>query len=141
MNTVNDSEPLAGLSVLIVEDELTIAMLLEDTLDCWGCHDVTLAPSVERALSSLAQRMFSGVLLDMNLHGRSSVAVAEELIRRSVPFLLVTGYGAQDSDPPAIKAAPRLQKPFTGRDLVRSVREVFLPPVASRPADHATINI
>ncbi|HET7882863.1 MAG TPA: hypothetical protein VFL55_18410, partial [Acetobacteraceae bacterium] len=69
-----------------------------------------------------------GVLLDMNMHGKMSVAVAEELARRSVPFLLVTGYGGGLAEPPAIKDAPRLQKPFKEEDLGRRMAETFLAP-------------
>ena len=55
------------------------------------------------------------------------MAIAEELVRLSVPFLLVTGYGAGVNDPPVIMAAPRLQKPFTEDDLARRMTEAFLP--------------
>ena len=65
------------------------------------------------------------VLLDMNIHGRNTLVVAEELASRSVPSLVVTGYGAGDADPPVINAAPRVQKPFTEELLGQRMAEVF----------------
>lgn len=122
---VTGTNTLAGLHILVVEDEVAIAMMLEILLEDAGCI-VHLAPSVEKAMASILTRAPDGVLLDMNLRGRTTIAVAEELVSRSVPFLLVTGYGAGDDDPPMIKAAPRVQKPFDVDDLTRRMQEVFV---------------
>ncbi len=116
---------LAGLYILVVEDETMIAMMLEDMLEDLGCRG-DLAPSVETALDAIRTRALHGVLLDMNVQGRSTIAIAEELVSRSMPFLLVTGYRASPSDPRAIKAVPRLLKPFTEDDLARRMTEVFV---------------
>ena len=124
------TEALAGLRILIVEDEALVGMMLEDMLHDFGCS-VEVVPSVEKALSAIGGRAPDGVLLDMNLHGQNTVAVAEELVSRSVPFLLVTGYGSGESDSPLFKSAPRLLKPFTEAALSRRMREVFC---AERPA-------
>jgi DNA-binding NtrC family response regulator len=125
MNIASGVRPLAGLSILIMEDEAAIARLLEEILEDGGCNDVTLVPNIGAALPPIQQRVFSGVLLDMNLSDVSSIAVAEELVGRSIPFALVTGYGVQNSDPLVIKAGPRLQKPFAKDALLRIVMEVF----------------
>lgn len=121
------AKTLADLFILIVEDEVMVAMMLEDMLKDLGCS-VALAGSIEEALSLIRKTPPDGVLLDMNIHGRKTVAIAEELARRSVPFLLVTGYGATDGDPPLVKAAPRLQKPFNEEILGRRMAETFMPP-------------
>ncbi len=120
----NDTEVLSGLHILVVEDEVMVAMMLEDMLADFGCH-VALASNITRALAAIRDRPLDGVLLDMNIHGQQTTAVAEELVGRSVPFLLVTGYGPGNSDPPAVNAAPRLRKPFTQDDLGRRMIEVF----------------
>ena len=121
----NRVKHLAGLFILIVEDETMVAMMLEDMLQDFGCS-VALAGSIDEALTFVRANALDGVLLDMNIHGRKTTAVAEELASRSVPFLLVTGYGAGDSDPPLIKGAPRLQKPFDENILGRRMAEVFV---------------
>lgn len=59
------------------------------------------------------------------MNGKSTRAVAEELLGRAMPFLLVTGYDDMDSDPPAIRTAPRLKKPFSRDELARGMMEVF----------------
>lgn len=120
-------QSLAGLRVLVVEDEIMIALMLEDMLQDFGCV-AEIVPTIETALSAIKDHPPDGVLLDMNLHGKMTGAVAEELTRRSVPFLLVTGYGSGLAEPPAIKAAPRLQKPFREEDLGRQMKETFLAP-------------
>ena len=118
------SETLVGLHILVVEDETLVAMMLEDMLLDMGCN-VDLASSIEKALAAIRSETLNGVLLDMNIHGQQTVVVVEELVRRSIPFLLVTGYGAGVNDPPVIKAAPRLVKPFSENDLARRMAEVF----------------
>ena len=125
------AKTLAGLFILVVEDEVLIAMMLEDMLQDLGCS-VALAGSIDEALSLIRETTPDGVLLDMNIHGQKTVAVAEELVSRSVPFLLVTGYGAADGDPLVIKAAPRIQKPFSEEILSRRMEEVFIPPKRNR---------
>lgn len=117
---------LTGLRILVVEDEAILAMLLEDMLEDLGCSLVGMASGVEDAMAAIGAHELDGVLLDMNLHGRRTVPIAEELARRSVPFLLVTGYGGGDGDAPVIKAAPRLQKPFTEQDLARRMEAAFV---------------
>lgn len=120
----NDTEALGGLHILVVEDEVMVAMMLEDVLAEFGCR-VVLASNIKSALTAIRDQSLDGVLLDMNIHGQLTNAVAEELVSRSVPFLLVTGYGPGSSDPPVVNAAPRLQKPFTQDDLGRRMVEVF----------------
>lgn len=118
------TEALAGLSILVVEDEAMVGMMLEDMLHDFGCS-VEVVPSVEKALRAIRDHAPDGVLLDMNLHGQQTVAVAEELTNKAVPFLLVTGYGSGANDPPLFKSAPRLQKPFTEEALSRRMVETF----------------
>jgi len=117
---------LAGLRILVVEDEAIIAMLLEDMLADFGCEVVGVVPTIETALAAVRDQPVDGALLDMNIHGESTVRVAEELAGRAIPFLLVTGYGDRDNDPPVIKAAPRLKKPFRQDELARRMAEAFI---------------
>jgi len=117
---------LAGLRILVVEDEAIIAMLLEDMLADFGCEVVGVVPAIEAALAVVRDQPVDGALLDMNVHGESTVPVAEELAGRAIPFLLVTGYGDRDIDPPVIRTAPRLKKPFSEAELARRMVEVFI---------------
>lgn len=132
----NRAKALAGLHILVVEDEVMVAMMLEDMVQEFGCS-VDLASNIEDALATIRRHAPDGVLLDMNIHGQKTTAVAEELVRQSVPFLLVTGYGAGDGDPPVIKTAPRLPKPFKEDDLGRKMAEVFVPKSTDSPGVRA----
>jgi two-component SAPR family response regulator len=107
---------LNGCRVLIVEDEFLIATELEAILRAFGCVVVGPVPSVDEALSALDAVEIDGALLDANLRGRPVTPVAEELARRSIPFVLVTGY---DGDLPEqiLEEAPRVPKPFTSAKL------------------------
>jgi CheY-like chemotaxis protein len=122
----DQTKPLTGLRILVVEDEIMIAMMLEEMLQDFGCSVVTLAPNIEKAVAAIRQHVFDGVLLDINIHGQKTIAVAEELVSRAIPFLLVTGYSGGDSDPPVMKSAPRLQKPFDEAALAQRMEKVFV---------------
>lgn len=123
--SVNSTEALAGLHILVVEDEVLVAMMLEDVLNDFGCN-VELASNIETALEVIRDIDLNGVLLDMNLQGQKTIVIAEELVRRGVPFLLVTGYAVGGEESPAIKDAPRLQKPFSLQSLALKMTGAFI---------------
>jgi CheY-like chemotaxis protein len=117
---------LAGLRILIVEDELLVAMLVEEMLQDLGCEIVGPASTLEEAITTIRQSRLDGALLDTNLNGKNSSPAASELAGRGLPFLLVTGYGGRDDDAPVLRAAPRLSKPFDFNELSRRMVEVFV---------------
>lgn len=86
------TKSLAGLRILVVEDEMLIAIMIEDILADHGCDAVSTAATVEKALALIATTHFDLVTLDMNLGGRNTAAVADALIARRVPFIFSTGY-------------------------------------------------
>ncbi|HSP25448.1 MAG TPA: response regulator, partial [Saliniramus sp.] len=65
--------------------------------------------------------------LDMNLRGEHILPVAEALMARGVPFLLVTGYAGSSGSAPALDDAPRLTKPFSLQGLQAAMTEQFAP--------------
>jgi CheY-like chemotaxis protein len=81
--------------VLLVEDELLVAMEMEEALRDLGCEVLGPAATVEEALrlaQSEAGRIDAAVL-DINLAGRPSFPVADLLAGRGVPVVFATGYG------------------------------------------------
>src|SRR5690242_1498484 len=91
--TSSEAEPLAGLKILVVEDEAIISFLIEDMLLSLGCASVMHAGAVKQALSVLAQEMPDAAVLDVNLAGEPGYAIAERLEENGVPFVFATGYG------------------------------------------------
>ena len=108
---------LDGRRILIVEDELLVAMELRQTLRGWGCEVLGPVSSAARALAMLDGEMADAVLLDLNLKGQSAAPLGAELVARNLPFVVVTGYGARMANDPALRSAPRVEKPLEARKL------------------------
>lgn len=125
--TQHDSAFLTGRSILLVEDELLVALLVEDLLKEAGAEILGPAPRVAAALQLIADaERIDLALLDVNLAGAWVWPVAEELRRRSVPYLLLTGYGAGIVDAGHMDAGV-LTKPVSERDLLAAVAGVLSP--------------
>jgi CheY-like chemotaxis protein len=125
MNTPEpESEPLAGLNVMVVEDEAIISFLIEDMLLTLGCASVVHAAAVKQALSVLAEQTPDVAVLDVNLAGEPGYAVAEKLEETGVPFVFATGYG-ESGLPPRWREKPVVQKPFTLETLESALRSAF----------------
>jgi CheY-like chemotaxis protein len=99
--------------VLIVEDDPIIALDFEDTLLGFGVKTVRTARSVAGALQMIADRQPNFALLDVGLVREKSFAIAERLDALNIPFVFVTGYGADVRLPAAFADKPRLPKPYS----------------------------
>jgi CheY-like chemotaxis protein len=118
-------EALRGRRVLVIEDEMLVAMEFESLLQRQGCAVVGPASTVDRALALLDHDQPDAALLDLNLNGESASAVAVALRTRGVPFVLVTGYGEAQSSEPELQGAPRVDKPVNHQELVRALARVM----------------
>ena len=90
---MNTRGALEGCRVLIVEDELAIAMLLESALEDEHCVIVGPYGGVRDALAAARNETLDLAVLDINLAGEMVFPVAEVLAERGVPFLILSGYG------------------------------------------------
>lgn len=97
--------------VLIVEDDPIIAIDFEDRLLGFGVAGVRTVGSVTQALDAIAKRTPDFALLDVELVRETSFPIAERLVALKVPFVFVTGYGAEARIPSTLAGQPRLQKP------------------------------
>jgi DNA-binding response OmpR family regulator len=86
---------LAGLQVLLVEDEMLVSMLLEEFLADEGCAIVGPYSRVGPALAAATSEKIDLAVLDVNVAGVMVYPVAEALVARGIPFLFLSGYGAQ----------------------------------------------
>ena len=91
---------MSKLSVLIVEDEIMVSMILEDLIDEAGHVVAGTAATLDAALAMATDgREIHCALLDVNLRGQQSYPVAEALDARGVPYAFTSGYGAAGIDP------------------------------------------
>ncbi|HXG81989.1 MAG TPA: response regulator [Sphingomicrobium sp.] len=101
-----------GHSILIVEDEPLIAMMLEDFLESMGHNVRGTCDSVSQALEETEKGGFDLAILDVNLKGENVWPVAAKLREQGTPFVLASG-GHVEPPPPEFKNAPMIEKPFT----------------------------
>ena len=100
-------------TILIVEDEPLIAMMLEDFLDALGHGFAGPCDGVVSGLAAVHAGGIDAAILDLNLRGgETSAAIADALAQASVPFLFATG-GSGDTIPDRHRDRPTLAKPFT----------------------------
>lgn len=111
---------LAGVSVLLVEDSLIIALDAEDILQRFGAT-ITTASSVEAAHDRLDDTPFDVAILDINLGDQTSFGIADRLHDMGVPFFFASGYGEQANLPMEHRARTVVQKPYTTANIIRSV--------------------
>src|ERR1700744_970759 len=107
---------LIGKRVLIVEDEMLVALLIEDFMAELGCSTGGPCGSVATALDTIRTEMFDLAVLDVNLAGEMVYPVAEVLTERHIPFLFLSGYG-DEAIPPGHSNWRVCAKPFRGDDL------------------------
>jgi CheY-like chemotaxis protein len=106
--------------VLIVEDDPIITLDLEDTILGFGVKTIRTAGNVAMALEMIAARAPDFALLDVGLVREKSFAIAERLEALKIPFVFVTGYGADVRLPSAFADTPRLPKPYSS-DALRAI--------------------
>src|SRR5438270_2544776 len=92
--------------VLIVEDDPIIAIDFEDRLLGFGVTSVRTVGSVAQALEVITKRAPDFALLDVELIREKSFAIADRLAVLKIPFVFVTGYGAETSIPSQFAARP-----------------------------------
>lgn len=102
---------LDGLRVLVVEDELLVAMVVEEALRHTGCVVLGPLPRVAKAMEVAREAPIDVAILDVNLAGERVYPIADALIARDLPFIFMTGYG-RDELPAQYKGRPTIAKPF-----------------------------
>lgn len=107
---------LSGRSVLVIEDEMLILMMIEDMLADLGCQSVAVASKVGPAISLIEGQEFDMAMLDMNLGGIESYPVADALRARDVPYFFSTGNSLTNTKD-GYRNQDVLKKPFTFEQL------------------------
>jgi CheY-like chemotaxis protein len=120
-------------SVLIVEDEMIVAMLIEDLMRELGVTDVLICPDVASALETLKTRSIDCAILDLRVRDGNSTPVADALAAKGIPFVVSSG-----SDAGALEdrhaGRPMIGKPFLDDDLKLIVLDTWALAHADRVA-------
>ena len=106
-------------NALILEDNMIIAKGAARNLAEIFTGEVFVASYVGEAMRLIDENEIVAAVLDINIGNQTSVLVANTLRDHQVPFLLVTGFSAQEAMVAEFPPAPILQKPYT-RDMLRS---------------------
>lgn len=110
----------SGVRVLIVEDEFTVAMMIEDALEALGCEIVSSASRIAQARDIAEAGDIDVAVLDVNVAGTPVFPIAQILRERQIPFLFSTGYGA-GSVPDEFSGYELVGKPFSESELTRKL--------------------
>ncbi len=108
---------LQGKAVFIVEDDVLSALTMKDFVEGLGCEVVGYARTLNEALAATEHANIDIALLDIDLDGETSYALAQELAVREVPFVFTTGKA--EGGPDWCQGRPRVLKPFSGTLLER----------------------
>jgi CheY-like chemotaxis protein len=107
---------LSGRSILVIEDEMMIVMMIDGMLADMGCESIVVASKIGPALELIDGQVFDAAMLDLNLNGMESYPIADALIARDVPYFFSTGNSLSN-----VKDGYRdrdvLKKPFTFEQL------------------------
>jgi len=98
--------------VLIVEDNVIIAMDAEDIVSELGASSVTVTSDVISAIDAISKSPIRFALLDVNLGVETSEPVAAVLAEKGIPFAFATGYGSSTDITARFTDAPVVQKPY-----------------------------
>jgi len=111
--------------VLIVEDDIFIALDLERVLDDAGCGVVGPAASVELALAKISVAKLDAALLDVNLGQELVFPVADRLSAEGIPFIFVTG--EPRTVPERHWMRPVITKPYQAPAVLEALAAVMQP--------------
>jgi DNA-binding response OmpR family regulator len=111
--------------ILIIEDELLIALMIEEMVRDIGYRVSGVAHTIAMATRAFAKPNYDAVLLDINIGGRFHAEIADQLVSSGIPFAFVTGYDYLVD--PRHEKIPVLQKPFMPAHL-RAMLETLIGP-------------
>ncbi|WP_373277624.1 HWE histidine kinase domain-containing protein [Asaia astilbis] len=123
--TAAQSALLHSARVLLVEDQLLIAMETEQALNAAGVRHIRTVSSVYEALQAIKEQSPDVALLDFNLGKESSEDIASVLRKKGIPFLFATGYADRTMIPQEFEDVPILRKPYTVKNAVQELLKVL----------------
>ena len=114
-------QALHGRSILVVEDELLIALDIAQALEHSGAA-VTRTNTLRHALLLVEHDGLSGAILDHALGDGNSSILCQRLKERNVPFMIYSGFAKTEG---ACVGAPHVHKPATRAQLVAAMEDLI----------------
>ena len=126
---MNGTRPIEGEHVLLVEDEVLIAMEVEDMLLELGAREVTLCGTYEVADRAVADGRAGVAVFDMNLHGRPATPLIERFVTGGGRAVVASGYAL---DPQLERLdVVLLAKPYDEERMADALRRLCQRPAAA----------
>jgi DNA-binding response OmpR family regulator len=117
---MDEDRPLAGMRVLVVEDDYYLASDEQQMLEAAGAAVVGPFGESEEACRAIGSSDIHCALVDINLGDGPNFAVARELREKSIPFLFTTGYD-HATIPEDFAAVRCIEKPTSARAIVAAL--------------------
>lgn len=118
------TQTLNGQRFLIAEDEVIIAMLLEEMVERCGGTVVATANSCDEVFKALESHAIDAIILDVHLTGGTSEDVVAIAKAKDVLILVCTGSDPKTL-PPSFGNLPVLQKPWQSEDIDHALAQLF----------------
>lgn len=115
----------AGRQILLVEDEALIAMQAEKALLDAGYAVIGPVTRIGDAPEVIANNVLDGAILDINLNGERSFAIADLLVSRHVPFMFCTGFTTASILPDRFRHIAVIVKPFGATTLLARLKQTL----------------
>ena len=126
--TVRGPRPLADLQVLLLEDNMIIAIEAEDMLYRLGANRVVTTSNIAEAEAATRAGDIDFAMLDINIGGETSFDFANQLRARSVPYIFASGYGDRVPLDPVHAGIIIVQKPYERIHLEQAIDVALQPP-------------
>lgn len=110
---------LTGLRVLVLEDELLIAMDVEQLCRDHGATDIVIHNNLAEAARDTTA--FDAAVVDVSLGLESALPFADSLRERGVPFIFASGYTDRSVISTAFPGIAVVDKPYAGDDLISAL--------------------
>jgi len=119
-------------SILILEDEGLVSMMIEDLVRDMGCRHVYTCADLETARGLAQTAELDCAILDIRVRGGESGAIADILSARGVPFIFSTA-GLLEGIPSHHRHRPTISKPFGEDEFKTLLLDTWMDSRTSRP--------
>lgn len=119
--TVHNSRPV----IMVLEDDLLLAMDMEDHLRDSGYDVMGPFSRIEEALGAAEAALLDGAVVDLNLRGELSFPVIDLLRQRGIPVIVCSGYAELPEVKSKLTGLPLIAKPWAAAKLARLTAEIF----------------